>query len=143
MSNKEEKKENLKKEKNSHIQKFIKGVEKAGNKLPHPFMIFFILAVTILALSFILSKMGVSVTFMSASRNAAEVTSEKTVEVKNLLEAGYMQDFLSNFVNTYITFAPLGLIMVMMLGIGYLQDTGFFNVLMRKTLLGAPVYMIT
>jgi len=143
MSNTEKNKENRKEEKINFFQKFIKGVERAGNKLPHPFMIFFLLGITVLVLSFILSKLGVSVTFMSASKDAAEIATEKTVGVKNLLEAGYMQDFLSNFVNTYITFAPLGLIMVMMLGIGYLQDTGFFNVLMRKTLLGAPVYMIT
>lgn len=125
------------------FQKFINFVEKVGNKLPHPFMLFVSLAVFVLIISFVLNKAGVSVTYMTASKKAGEVTKEVTVTVRNLLEADYMRQFLSDFVKTYINFAPLGLIMVMMLGIGYVQDTGFFNSLMRKTLLGAPAYTIT
>lgn len=125
------------------FQRFIKGIEVAGNKLPHPFMMFVSLAVIVLILSFAFNKMGMSVTYMAASKDATKAAVEKTVTVTNLLDKSYIQTFLGNFVKTYINFAPLGLIMVMMIGIGYLQDTGFFNVLMRKTLLGAPVYTIT
>ncbi len=134
-------KTNIRKE--GKVQRFINFVEKAGNKLPHPFMLFVSLGIIVLLISFISSKLGVSVTYMSASKNASEATKEVTVTVRNLLEAGYIREFLVNFVSTYVNFPPLGLIMIMMLGIGYVQDTGFFNALMRKTLLGAPAFTVT
>ncbi|MTI71663.1 MAG: AbgT family transporter [Firmicutes bacterium] len=125
------------------FQRFINFVERVGNKLPHPFMLFVSLAIIVLIISFVCNKLGVSVTYMTASKNAAETTKEVTVTVRNLLEADYIRSFLTDFVDTYVSFPPLGLIMIMMLGIGYLQDTGFFNALMRKTLLGAPAYTVT
>jgi aminobenzoyl-glutamate transport protein len=128
--------------KTSTIKKFMGFVERTGNKLPDPFLLFVIFAVIVLVLSYVLSAAGTSVTYMAAAKggSAPKMT---TVAVRNLLEAGFFQEFLRDFVTTYITFPPLGIIMVMMLGIGYVQDTGFFDAFMKKTLLGAPPYMIT
>ncbi|MDR2175190.1 MAG: AbgT family transporter [Synergistaceae bacterium] len=122
---------------------FLGWVERVGNKLPNPFMLFTVLAVLVLVLSFVLNKMGVSVTYMAASAKAGAGLTETTVTVRNLLEAGYFREVLKNFVKTYTDFAPLGTVMVAMIGIGYVQDTGFFDAFMRKTLLRCPPYLIT
>lgn len=126
----------------TRMKTILKLIETGGNKLPDPFFLFVIFAVVVLVLSYVLNAAGVSVTYMSAATGggASKMT---TVGVRNLLEAKFLQEFLTDFVKTYITFPPLGIVMVLMLGIGYVQDTGFFDAFMKKTLLGAPPYMVT
>jgi len=118
-------------------------IEKVGNKLPHPFMLFLFLAVAVLVISFILNKLGVSVTYEAASAAKGAMAKETTVAVRNLFESSFIKDVLNNFVKIYITFKPLGIVMMMMLAIGFIQDTGFFDALMKKTLMKAPTYAIT
>jgi len=50
---------------------------------------------------------------------------------------------MADFVKTYVNFAPLGLIVVMTLGIGLVEQSGMISALMRKTILGAPSYLVT
>lgn len=120
--------------------RFIDAVERAGNKLPHPFFLFVYLMIIVLVLSALLS--GVSVTYTAASSGGGEMK-ETTVAVVNLLNADYLKSVLKDLVGTYTGFAPLGLVMVMMLAIGFAQDTGLFNAFMKKTLLGAPTIAVT
>ena len=54
-----------------------------------------------------------------------------------------MREFLANFVKTYVNFAPLGLVLTMMLGIGIVEQTGMISAIMRKSILGAPSYLVT
>lgn len=124
------------------FERFIKGIEVVGNKLPHPFWLFVILALIVIALSYILSKAGVSVTYLAAARGGGEAK-QTTVEVANLLSFEALRPFMANFVKTYVGFAPLGLIMTMMLGIGLVEQTGLISALMRKTIMGAPSYLVT
>ena len=124
------------------FNRFIKGIEVLGNKLPHPFWIFVYLIVAVFILSAVLSSMGVSVTYMAANSKGG-AAAEKTVKVVNLFSYAAMRPFFSKFVKTYINFTPLGLVLVMMLGIGLIEQTGLISALMRKTLLGAPSHWIT
>ena len=121
---------------------FINGIEKVGNHIPHPFFLFMVLCGIVLALSFIFGTMGMSVTYLAAEENGNGLV-EKTVFVENLLQRGYLQNLICNFVEIYVTFSPLGLVMVMMIAVGFLQETGFFDALMKKTLMNAPAYLVT
>ena len=56
-------------EKKSGFERFIKWIERVGNKLPHPFWLFVILSGIVFALSYMLE--GVSVTYMAASAGKA------------------------------------------------------------------------
>ncbi|WP_281746077.1 AbgT family transporter [Thermanaerovibrio acidaminovorans] len=125
------------------LGRFIRAIEVIGNKLPHPFWLFVILSLLVIAISSMLSSAGTSVTYMAASSKAGEAPVEVTVAAKNLLSYPEMRSLLSDFVSTYVSFAPLGLILVMMLGIGLVEQTGFISALMRKTILDAPPYMVT
>ena len=124
--------------KNTFLEKFIISVEKLGNKLPHPFWIFVFLCAIILTLSVILNLLGTSVTYISG-KDIKEVT----VGVVNLLSFDQMREFLANFTKIYIGFPPLGLVVVMMLGVSMIEQTGFISALMRKTILYAPNYIVT
>lgn len=121
---------------------FLGWVSRVGNKLPNPFMLFAALAVIVLLLSYICSKLGVSVTYMAAPAKNEPLV-ETTVAVRNLMTIEFFREILVDFVKIYINFAPLGTVMVAMIGIGYVQDTGFFDAFMRKTLLNSPPAMIT
>ena len=90
---------------------FINGIEKVGNHIPHPFFLFMVLCGIVLALSFIFGTMGMSVTYLAAEENGNGLV-EKTVFVENLLQRGYLQNLICNFVEIYVTFSPLGLVMV-------------------------------
>ncbi|MDR2529692.1 MAG: AbgT family transporter [Synergistaceae bacterium] len=118
---------------------FIKGIEFVGNKLPHPFWLFVLLSLTVLFLSNWLA--GTSVTYMAAK--AGEAPAETKVAVVNLLSYDAMRTFFANFVNTYVRFQPLGLVLTMMLGVGLVEQTGMISALMRKTILGAPGWLVT
>lgn len=128
--------------KKSFFDKFIDGVEKAGNTLPTPFMLFIYLCIFVLLLSFVLNKMGVSVEYTSAAKDGAELET-KMVEVVNLLSKKELATTLSSFVETFIGFPPLGVVLVMMMGISFIENTGLITTFMRRTLQGAPSYMIT
>lgn len=129
--------------KKSLFERFIGGVEVIGNKLPNPFLLFVYLSIALVLLSFVLNKLGISVTYMQASREVGEAGKEVTVVVRNLLAPEYIRDFLTGFVDTYIQFQTLGLVMVMLMGIGFVQELGFFHALMKRTVAGVPVWAIT
>ena len=122
--------------KRSFFERFIRGIEVIGNKFPHPFWLFVVLSLILMGLSWWLGREGLSVTYMAGK--AGEAPKETTVSVVNLLSYPAMREFLAGFVKTYVNFAPLGLIMTMMLGISLLEHTGMISALMRKTILGAP-----
>ena len=130
------------KSKEKMFERFINSVEVIGNKLPHPFWLFVSLAIIIIILSFALSQMGVEVTYMKASKVASEIPVEVTVTVENLLSKEAIQSFFMNFTSNYSGFAPLGLVMIMMLGVGLLEQTGMLSALIRKTILSAPLSML-
>lgn len=123
--------------------RFINWVEVVGNKLPHPFTLFVILALITLALSFVLSNAGVEVTYMKPPAEVGGDPEQVTVAVKNLVAFEPMRVFLQDFVKTFVNFPPLGLILTMMLGISLLDQTGFMSAAMRKTILGAPPALVT
>jgi aminobenzoyl-glutamate transport protein len=126
-------------EKKGKFEGFIRWIEYVGNKFPHPFWIFTILALIVMFLSYLLD--GVSVTYMAAK--AGEAPAETKATVLNLLSYDAIRTFLAGFVRTYVNFAPLGLILTMMLGIGLVEQTGMISALMRKTILGAPRWLVT
>ena len=124
--------------KRSAFEKFIYAIEVIGNKFPHPFWLFVVLSVILLALSSWLA--GTQVTYMVSKSGKVQA---QTVAVVNLLSYDAIRTFFAGFVKTYVNFAPLGLILTMMLGIGLVEQTGMISALMRKTILGAPRMLVT
>lgn len=119
--------------KKSFFDRFLDLVEKSGNKLPDPVMIFISLCAIILTISCILGNLGVS------AKNPAN---GKTVEIVNLLNAEGIAKIISKAVENFATFPPLGLVLAVMLGVGVAERTGYFETLMKYTVEKAPKKLI-
>lgn len=117
------------------LQKSLDRIEFIGNKLPHPVTLFALLALLVLVLSAIFSQLGISV----------EHPGEKgeIVEITNLLNKEGIQYIFLSITDNFINFAPLGIVLVTMLGIGIAESTGLISAILRGFVLSIPKPLIT
>ncbi|KGX93457.1 aminobenzoyl-glutamate transporter [Pontibacillus halophilus JSM 076056 = DSM 19796] len=109
-------------------------IERIGNRLPSPLTLFFLLALLVVLLSGIFS--GVSV----PNPNVEE---EGAVQVKNLFSEEGLQYIFTSAVDNFIGFAPLGAVLVTMLGIGLAEHTGLVGAALKGVVLAVPKRFIT
>lgn len=132
----------MQKTKRSFLERFISGIERVGNLLPHPFWIFTFLILIVTLLSAILAAGGFSVTYLAASKDPTVAPAIKTVTVKSLFSIEVLNKYFGNFAGVYGSFYPIGIVLIMMMAIGLAEKSGFLSALMRKMILGAPVQWI-
>ncbi|MBT2582420.1 AbgT family transporter [Planococcus sp. ISL-109] len=125
----------MKKQRRGLFQKSLDRIETIGNKLPHPVTLFAGLAILVLIISAVLANLGISVEHPGQEG--------EIVEVKNLLNAEGIQYIFGSMVSNFIGFAPLGVVLVTMLGIGVAERTGLISALLRGFVLSIPKYLIT
>ncbi|PLX00685.1 MAG: aminobenzoyl-glutamate transporter [Marinilabiliales bacterium] len=113
---------------------FLNGVEKVGNALPHPATLFGIFALSVLVLSAIFSALDLTAIHPG--------TGEK-YEVINLLSRNGIHLILTHMVTNFTEFAPLGIVIVAMLGIGLAEHSGLIAVLIRGLVLYSPEKLLT
>ncbi|KAF0151702.1 MAG: aminobenzoyl-glutamate transport protein [Elusimicrobia bacterium] len=118
----------------SLINRSLKVIEKAGNALPHPVSIFAILAGLVVVLSAIGAWADLSVVHPGTG---------KTITVVNLLSVSGLHRILTGTVSNFTNFAPLGTVLVAMIGIGIAEYSGLIGALMRLLVLSAPPRMLT
>ncbi|MFC6439114.1 AbgT family transporter [Bowmanella sp. JS7-9] len=116
------------------VTRALDKVEKVGNKLPDPAMIFFFSLVLVWVLSAILSNF---------SFDAIDPRNGEAVVVNNLLTGASMADFLSRMVVTFTSFAPLGVVLVAMLGVGVAEHSGFISAGLKRILDFTPKALLT
>ncbi|PWJ44617.1 AbgT family transporter [Sediminitomix flava] len=117
------------------VDKFLAGVEYAGNALPHPATLFAILAAIVVILSAVLSYFGVS-----AEHPAKE---GEIIEVFNLLSVEGLHMMMTKLVTNFTGFAPLGVVLVAMLGIGIAEGSGLIGAAIRLLVLKSRPSIIT
>ncbi len=127
-------KDDLGKQKKSFLDRFLDIIEKSGNKLPDPAILFLMLMLLVWVLSALLS--GVSFT-------EVDPRSEETIRINNLLTGKALAEFLGGMVRTFMNFAPLGIVLVAMLGVGVAEHSGFINVGLKKLLNITPKSLLT
>jgi aminobenzoyl-glutamate transport protein len=113
---------------------FFYFVEKAGNALPHPALLFGLFALTALVMSAIGSFLGWS--------GIHPATGEE-ITVVNLMSREGIHRILLDMVNNYTGFAPLGIVMVALLGIGVAEASGLLKAAINAMLVKAPAKAIT
>lgn len=123
------------KKKQGFFQKFLDFVEWLGNKLPHPVTLFAILAVLTLVLSSIFGILGISVTHPGEGN--------EEVAVKNLLNAEGISYIFESMTDNFINFAPLGVVLLTMLGIGVAERSGLIGAALKAFVLSIPKNLIT
>ena len=131
-----------KKSKKPVFQRFLDVVERGGNKLPHPATLFAIFALITVAISHIAYLAGVCVSHQSVNIDTGEIT-DATVSVVSLLTREGVAHLFTSAVTNFVRFAPLGTVLVAMLGVGVAEHVGLISVLIRKSLLGSSKGVIT
>jgi aminobenzoyl-glutamate transport protein len=104
---------------------FLATVERVGNKLPDPAVLFIALLFIVWLLSWLLSY----VTF-----NVVDPRSGEALVINNLLSGSALTEFMSVMVTNFSHFHPVGVVLVAMLGIGVAEATGFINTGLRALL---------
>jgi aminobenzoyl-glutamate transport protein len=118
----------------SRIQTFLRIVEKGGNALPHPATLFLLFALAVIVLSDVAVRFGL------------EAVNPKTHEPllpRSLMTLEGLHWILEETVRNFTGFAPLGTVLVALLGIGVAEGTGLIGTAMRVLVLSAPKKMLT
>jgi aminobenzoyl-glutamate transport protein len=125
-------------QKNISLQKKKKGflafIEKSGNALPHPASLFAILAALVLLFSFI----GFVLHW-----HATHPATGELVQVQNLVSKDGLHQILLKMVENYTSFAPLGIVMVALLGIGVAESSGLISAAIRLLVFKSHPKLIT
>lgn len=122
---------------NTVLQKLLGAVERLGNKVPHPAVLFFLLIGVVVLLSHALHLLGVSVSYQRINPQT-HVAEEVTTSVASLLTAEGIRFIFTSVVPSFINFGPVGIIMVAMIGVGLAERAGLIRALIRKLVLVAP-----
>ena len=114
--------------------KFLNLTEKVGNALPNPATLFAIFALLALILS------GVAAYF---DWGATHPTTGKIIDPVNLMSKEGLHRVMLQMVHNFTSFAPLGIVIVAMLGIGIAESSGLIGAVIRLLVLSAPQRLMT
>ena len=120
--------------KSTLLDRFLNSIERAGNKLPDPAMLFLILMLITWALSAILAPIDFG--------ELDPRTGDK-LYVQNLLTGTQLAAFLANMIQVFINFPPLGVVLLAMLGVGVAEHSGFINAGLKYLLGFTPQSLLT
>ena len=101
---------------------FLGWIERIGNKLPEPFWLFVILSGVVVVSSWIASKAGLS---------AIDPASGEEINVESLLTGENISRMVTDAVENFIAFPPLGVILAVMLGVAVAEQTGLLAAMVR------------
>ena len=100
-------------------------IERIGNRLPDPAMLFVVLLLAVWLLSWIFSRF---------SYDLIDPRTGEALVIANQLSGSAMTQFLSSMVTTFAHFHPIGVVLVAMMGIGVAEHTGFIGSALRAML---------
>lgn len=130
------------KKKNLFVFRFLNTVEQVGNRLPHPITMFAALALFIVLLSGILAALGISAEGEVIDSKTMEVT-RQTAKVVSLMSRDGLVYMLTHMVSNFTEFAPLGVVLVTMLGVGCAEGSGYLSALLKKAVSVTPEKLVT
>ena len=140
------------------LQRMLGFIERVGNKVPHPAVLFLGLCVGLVVLSQVLAWTGWSATYEvvkpppavveeidiggsmlpaeavpaeRADAESYEVVVE-TAEVESLLSSDGIRFLFTSFVSNFMAFTAMGIILIVMIGVGVSELSGLIASLIRK-----------
>ena len=116
------------------LDKFLTLIEKVGNALPHPATLFALFAFAIIIISGIVSAFNLEV---------AHPATGEIIKPVSLLTVEGLHRILVTMVTNFTSFAPLGTVLVAMLGIGVAESSGLMGSGLRLLVLKAPKKLLT
>ena len=125
----------------SEMKGILGWIERTGNKLPDPVFLFFYLIIALIVISIIAAMAGVSALHPTQLDEATG--NQLKIEAVSLLAADNIQKLWVEMPKTFTHFHPLGYVLVVMLGAGVAERSGFFAAGMAKAVKGAPKALLT
>lgn len=116
-------------------------IERTGNKLPDPVFLFFYLIAGLVVVSIVAALTGVSA--LHPTEIDQTTGSALVIESVSLLSADNIQRLWVEMPKTFTHFHPLGYVLVVMLGAGVAERSGFFAAGMAKAVKSAPKALLT
>ena len=118
----------------NHNGGFLGAVERIGNKLPDPAVLFIAALFIVWLLSWLLSYVSFSY---------IDPRSQEPIVVVNQLTGSAITQFMTGFVTNFVTFGPIGTVLVAMLGIGVAEHSGFITTGIRALLNVTAKWLLT
>jgi aminobenzoyl-glutamate transport protein len=120
--------------KRSLAERFLSAAERIGNALPHPATLFLLAALAVVVLSEVASWFALQVTHPGTG---------EIVEPVSLLTIPGLHRMITSAVTNFTGFAPLGTVLVAMIGIGVAEGSGLIRTVLRLLVLSAPARLLT
>ena len=111
------------------IQRWLNRLERMGNRLPDPVLLFILFCIAIIGISAIADMFAVS---------AVHPVSHDIIAAKSLLSADGIKWMVANTVGNFIHFAPVGSVLVAILGIAVAEDSGLLGHTLQRLTANAP-----
>jgi aminobenzoyl-glutamate transport protein len=147
-------------------QRLLDGIERVGNKVPHPVLMFLYLIIGVVILSHILYLMGVSVVeeiaiplppepetyYIDAVEPGYINTDPYDVEfeirtqiipIRSLLTVEGIRFIFTSFVSNFASFSVVAVVLVAMIGIGVAEEAGMMGALIRRIVAVTPRQLLT
>ncbi|MES2768761.1 MAG: AbgT family transporter [Bdellovibrionota bacterium] len=115
------------------LLKFLDVIERAGNALPHPAILFLLLTGITILLSWIAFNSGMS---------AIHPIKKEAINTVNLFSIDGLHHIITDMVKNFAGFAPLGSVLVAMLGFSLAEKSGLISTILRVLVLKAPKKLI-
>jgi aminobenzoyl-glutamate transport protein len=115
------------------LDRVLDWIERAGNRLPEPFMLFVLLTLVVAVLSSVMAAFGVSVTIPGED----EVT-----PVRGAFSGAGLEFFFTGLAQNFIGFPPLRTVVTIMLAVGLAERSGMLNALIRLAFSRAPRWLL-
>jgi aminobenzoyl-glutamate transport protein len=128
--------------KRNAFTRFLDGVEWLGNLLPHPVTLFAILAVGIVLLSGLLGAIGLAVEDPRPAGTPGRAD-DGMIRAVSLLSGDGVRRIFTGLTTNFTSFAPLGVVLVAMLGVGVAERSGLLSSAVRALVLGVPKHVVT
>lgn len=116
------------------MNNFLKKIERAGNRLPHPTALFFLCCIGIVIISIIASGLGLQ---------AISPVTEEIILAKSIFSEEGLHFFLGSAVKNFVTFAPVGTVLVAVLGLGIADHSGLLPAILTRFVQKTPDSLLT
>ena len=116
------------------LSRFLGIVERGGNALPHPATLFALMALSVVIISALAAQFDLAVVHPGT---------KKTIEPVSLLTLAGLHRMMTEMVTNFTSFAPLGTVLVAMLGIAVAEGSGLIGAGLKLVVLSAPPRLLT
>lgn len=121
---------------------FLGVVERVGNALPDPSILFLILALAVILLSVIGAAAGWQGEALVYDKAQGGIVT-RAVGVSSLLSPEGLKYIFDGMTANFIGFAPLGSVLVAMLGIGLCEQSGLMAAVMHRMVRSTPKALVS